>query len=109
HHQEMGGRAPGSNPMDTTEIYQEGLRLPPVKLYDEGVLDESIQRIIEVNVRIPDVVIGDINAQVAAGQVAKLRMLELLEERGLGVVESCIEILFDQAEQLTRRKIEEVP
>ena len=56
----------GSVPTNATEIYQEGLRLPPLKLRDAGVITKRWSRIIRQNVRIPDTVMGDINAQVAA-------------------------------------------
>lgn len=72
HHQDMGGMSAGSVPTDATEIYQEGLRLPPLKLRDRGVMNNTLVAIIRQNVRIPDTVIGDINAQIAAHRVAKL-------------------------------------
>ena len=59
----MGGRVPGSNASDSTEIYQEGLRIPPVKLYERGVPSRTVRRIIEKNVRVPDRVLGDIWAR----------------------------------------------
>ncbi|MGH7049909.1 MAG: hydantoinase B/oxoprolinase family protein, partial [Acetobacteraceae bacterium] len=53
HHTDVGGRVPGSNASDSTEIYAEGLHIPPLKLYREGIPDESLFRIIEKNVRVP--------------------------------------------------------
>jgi N-methylhydantoinase B len=54
HHTDVGGRVPGSNASDSTEIYQEGLRIPPLKLYDRGKLDETLATLIRINVRVPD-------------------------------------------------------
>ncbi|SVA90599.1 uncharacterized protein METZ01_LOCUS143453, partial [marine metagenome] len=59
HQADMGGRVPGSNASDSTEIYQEGLRIPPIKLYSEGELNTTMWRLIEKNVRIPVQVFGD--------------------------------------------------
>src|SRR4051794_32179785 len=60
HQQEIGGRSPGSTPMDATEIYQEGLRIPPLKLYEAGVPNETLLALVEANVRIPETVAGDL-------------------------------------------------
>ncbi|MEA2956135.1 MAG: N-methylhydantoinase, partial [Alphaproteobacteria bacterium] len=54
HHTDVGGRVPGSNASDSTEIYQEGLRIPPLKLYDRGVLNTTLEALIKINVRVPD-------------------------------------------------------
>src|SRR5688500_2043855 len=66
HHTDIGGRVAGGNASDSTEIYQEGLRLPPMKLYDRGQPDEGLFRLIERNVRVPRMVRGDLRAQLAA-------------------------------------------
>ena len=60
----MGGRVPGSNACDSTEIYQEGLRIPPLKLYERGVLNETLSTLIKINVRVPDRVWGDLRRPV---------------------------------------------
>ena len=69
----MGGRVAGSNASDSTEIYQEGLRIPPVKMYDGGEPNETLFRIFEKNVRVPVRVMGDIRAQLSAATSAKKR------------------------------------
>src|SRR4029453_3009743 len=66
HQTDMGGRVAGSNASDSTEIYQEGLRIPPVKLYERGVPVRTLLRIIEKNVRVPDPLSVDTRAQTAA-------------------------------------------
>ncbi len=68
HHQEMGGRSAGSTPMDATEIFQEGLRIPPLKIYDAGVPNETFFAMLERNVRIPAIVRGDLDGQLASCQ-----------------------------------------
>ena len=69
HHTDVGGRVPGSNASDSTEIYQEGMRIPPLKLYERGRLDATLEELIKLNVRVPDRVWGDLQAQYAASQV----------------------------------------
>ena len=71
HHGDVGGRLPGSSACDNTEIFQEGIRLPWLRLYDEGEPVEDVFKIIEANVRIPRMTFGDLGAQVAACSVAE--------------------------------------
>ena len=108
HHQDIGAMAPGV-PTASTSIYQEGLNLPPVKFYEAGKPVKAIQSIIRNNVRVPDMVIGDLNGQVAAGNVGKMRMLELVEEYGKDVTIGAISGLLDHAERLTRQELRKIP
>lgn len=71
HHADVGGRVPGSNASDSTEIYQEGLRIPPLKLADGGKRNDAIWALIERNVRVPVQVFGDLRAQLAACSIAE--------------------------------------
>ena len=71
HYNDMGGRVPGSSAADSTEIYQEGLRIPVVKLIAGGVRNEAVFRMIAINVRVPDVVLGDLDAQLAACRIGE--------------------------------------
>src|SRR5262249_40848585 len=82
HHQDMGGMAAGSVPTHATEIYQEGLRIPPLKLRDGGVENATLVSLLRQNVRIPDTVMGDLNAQVAACSIAARRLSEVAERYG---------------------------
>ncbi|MGH6678424.1 MAG: hydantoinase B/oxoprolinase family protein, partial [Bradyrhizobium sp.] len=95
HHNDMGGRVPGSSAADSTEIFQEGLRIPILKLYDCGVRNETLFEIIRINVRVPDVVLGDVAAQVAACRIAEHGMQELAEKYGEAELLSCFEDLLD--------------
>jgi N-methylhydantoinase B len=109
HHQEMGGRSPGSTPMDATEIFQEGLRIPPLKLYDRGAPNETFFAMLAKNVRIPDSVIGDLHGQLAACHVGRRGLLALAERYGAEELGRYTDELLDRAERLTREAIERIP
>jgi N-methylhydantoinase B len=109
HMQDMGGKVPGSIATDATEIYQEGLRIPPLKFYEEGHPNRTLHRLIEKNVRIPNVVMGDLRAQIAAGAVGYRRLLNLFDEYGQDTVLAYVNELLDRAEMMTRQKIQEIP
>src|SRR5438445_184516 len=87
HHTDVGGRVPGSNASDSTEIYQEGLRIPPLKLYERGARNETLFDVIEKNVRLPVKVFGDLRAQLAACHIGEAGLLELVERYGAKGVE----------------------
>lgn len=109
HHQDVGGKTPGSIPPDATEIFQEGLRIPPLKLYDAGEPVEPVWEMVRANVRIPEVVLGDLRAQVAAGRVALRRITELMEEMGPETVLDAMQALLEQAEAMTRATLRGIP
>lgn len=109
HQEDIGGKIAGSMPTDSTEIYQEGLILPPLKLYDAGRLNETLMQIIRRNVRIPHVVVGDISAEVAAVSVGKVRLLEVFQRYGRETTLAYMAELQDYAERLTRRAIAAIP
>ena len=109
HHADVGGRVPGSNASDSTEIYQEGLRIPPLKLYEAGRSSEAIWAIIERNVRVPVQVFGDLRAQLAACDIAERQFLELVERHGRDTVTLYMREVIDYAERLTRAAILELP
>jgi N-methylhydantoinase B len=109
HHQDVGGRTPGSVPTDATELYQEGLIIPPTQVFRAGVLDENLLRLLRRNVRLPDTFTGDLMAQVAAGRLGGVRLRELVVRHGTPTVLAYIEELLTRAEILTRREIEAIP
>jgi N-methylhydantoinase B len=109
HQTDMGGRVPGSNASDSTEIYQEGLRLPPVKFYEAGMRSRSVARIIEKNVRVPDRVLGDLGAQYAACKVGERELGKLLRRYGEATARGYVRELVDYAERLTRAEIQRWP
>lgn len=105
HQCDMGGRVPGSNASDSTEIYQEGLRIPPSKLYERGQPNETLFRLIEANVRLPQLVKGDLEAQLAACNIGEREFLRLIERYGEGEAQAYVRELIDYAERLTRQVI----
>jgi len=109
HWPDTGGAVPGGFSATATEVEQEGLRLPPVKLFKEGKLDEEILSIILSNIRIADQRIGDIKAQAAALTVGERRLKILLDRYGKEVVEDSIVELRKRAAQQMRAKIAPIP
>ena len=109
HWPDTGGMVPGGFSAHATEVEQEGLRLPPVKLFKEGRLDEEILAIILANIRIADQRIGDIKAQAAALQVGDRRLTALLDRYGRATVEGAIAELRARASEQMRAKIRRIP
>ena len=109
HHTDVGGRVAGSNASDSTEIYQEGLRLPVVKLYEGGIPSRSVFRIIEKNVRVPGRVIGDLGAEYAACRVGEREFVKLLTRYGADTTRGYLDELLDYAERMTRAEIRRWP
>jgi N-methylhydantoinase B len=109
HWPDMGGMVPGGFSAHATEVEQVGLRLPPVKLFKEGRLDEEILQIILANIRIADQRIGDIKAQVAALAVGERRLAALLDRYGRRTVETAIDELRDRTARQMRAKIALIP
>lgn len=109
HHQEIGGMVAGSLPPNATDVFQEGLRLPPMKLVDRGTQVTQVFDIIRSNVRTPEVVLGDLRAQLSAGNLAAQRLREVYAEYGTQQLQVIMERLLDQSETLTRARIAEIP
>ena len=109
HQADIGGRVPGSNASDSTEIFQEGLRIPPIKLYMGGELNETMWRLIEKNVRIPIQVLGDMRAQLSACTIAENQFLELVDRFGLETTRFYMGEVIDHTERLTRAAIRKLP
>ena len=109
HWPDIGGMVPGGFSANATEVEQEGLRLPPVKLYKKGVLDREILAIVLCNIRIADQRIGDIKAQAAALATGEKRLAALLDRYGADAVQAAIEELRRRAAQQMRAKIARIP
>jgi N-methylhydantoinase B len=109
HHTDVGGRVAGSNASDSTEIYQEGLRLPPLRIYEAGRPDETFFRLVEKNVRVPTRVFGDLRAQLAACHIAEEAFLALVRRHGADTVRLYMQELIEYSERLTRAAIRQVP
>jgi N-methylhydantoinase B len=109
HHTDMGGRVPGGNATDSTEIFQEGLRIPPTKIVERGQINDTLMRIIETNVRVPEKVLGDVSAQIAALNIGERDMLKLLEDYDAREFKAYMTDLVDYTERLTRAGIAALP
>jgi len=109
HHTDVGGRVPGSNASDSTEIYAEGLRIPPLKLYERGQPNSTLFRMIDRNVRLPGRVLGDIRSQLAACEIASRGMTDLVGRYGADGVVALMNETMDYSERLTRHCLAELP
>lgn len=109
HHVDIGGRVAGGNASDNTDIFQEGLRIPPLKLISRGSRDESLMSLIEANVRVPQTVRGDLEAQLAAIRLGEKELQRLADERGVNALKASIEDILDYTEALTRKEFESLP
>lgn len=108
HHSDVGGMSPGSMPL-AQEIFQEGLRIPPVRLYRRGVLNEDLWRTVLANVRTPEERAGDLDAQLAALHAGRARLLEIVAARGLPATRAVMTSLVDYADRLVERAVERIP
>ncbi len=109
HHTDVGGRVPGSNASDSTEIYQEGIRFPVLKLYERGEPNQSVLDILAANVRVPDMVLGDLRATIAACHYGEREFLKLLDRYGADKLPGMIVEYLDYTERLTRAEIRSLP
>ena len=109
HHQDMGGMAAGSVPTNATEIFQEGLRIPPLKFRERGVVNKTLEAMIRQNVRIPDTVMGDIHAQVSACSIGARRLAELAARMGDNALTTIFHELLDRSEIMTRQALRAIP
>lgn len=99
HWNDIGGRVAGSMSTEATEIFQEGLRLPAVKLFDAGEKVRPVFEIITANSRLPEFSNGDLWAQVAASRIAEKRIVSLVEAHGVDAFEAALEALFEEGER----------
>ena len=109
HWPDTGGAVPGGFSASATSVEQEGLRLPPVRLFKQGTLDSEIYAIICSNIRVADQRIGDVKAQAAALMVGEDRLNALLDRYGDDTVCAAIEALKTRAEEQMRSYIDEIP
>ena len=108
HHGDVGGYSPGSLPTNATEIYQEGLRIPPLKFREAGEYNETLVALLRQNSRLPDTLIGDLNAQLAACNVGARRLRELAGVHGADLT-AIFEDLLDRSEAMTRDALRRIP
>jgi len=108
HHADVGGMSPGSMPL-ATELFQEGLIIPPLKLVARGRLNEDVFNLILANVRTPDERRGDLLAQVAANDIGRVRLLEVVRRHGLDKVRRYAGLIQDYTERFLRQAIRRIP
>lgn len=109
HWTEIGGKDPGSFTNDSTEIYQEGLQLPGVKLFESGKINQAVVDIIEKNVRLPEQSLGDMWAQIAALRTGEKRFKELCSRYGVENVKKSIDFLLDQGRKTAKLALSKLP
>ncbi len=106
---DIGGAVPGSIPPNATEIYQEGLQLPGVRVYDAGRPNPAILQLIEANIRLPRTGMGDLNAGTAAVSIGERCLLEACERYGVDLVLAAFEHVLAHGEQIARAEIAKIP
>src|SRR5207253_3077189 len=109
HWNDVGGMVPGSISNEAKEIFQEGLRLPAVKLVSEGTPIRSVMEIMKCNSRLPDYLEGDMWAGIAAARVGERRVLELITKYGLDTFLTALDLFMDYGEQVSLRALEKLP
>lgn len=109
HHIDVGGRSPGSISTDARDVFEEGLMVPPMKLYRRGELAQDILTLIEHNVRVPRKTLGDLRAQMAAVNVGERRYRELADRYGAAELARIVEACLDHSEALMRRDLRRLP
>ncbi len=109
HWTEVGGKDPGSFTTNATEIFQEGLQFPNIKIFHRGVPNQAVIDIIAANVRLPEMSLGDMWAGVAANRVGERRVREIFEKFGADSVREAIRGLLDYGEVMIRQELRNLP
>jgi N-methylhydantoinase B len=105
HHDDIGGAVPGSMPSHATSVFEEGLMVPPIKLWDQGVPVRSALAIMTRNSRMPESLAADLDAECSACLMGARRLGELFDRYGRETVESCFDAIIDRTTQTYRREI----
>jgi N-methylhydantoinase B len=109
HWNDVGGMVPGGMSVDASEVFQEGLRLPAIKLIAEGVANQSVMDIMAVNSRLPDFLRGDMWAAISAARIGERRLLELIAKYGRDTFKAAMEHFMDYGEQVARGALASLP
>ena len=109
HNSDVGGMAPGSLTGDATEIFQEGLRLPAIKMISRGEPIQPVMEIIKVNSRMPDVLEGDVWAAVASARIGAARLAEIAGKYGAAIFEEAMTAFMDYGERVSRAALSTLP
>lgn len=109
HQTDIGGIVPGSNSTDSHEIYQEGLRIPTTKLYERGIANETMFDLLATNVRVPDKVLGDVRAEIAAANMGERQFLDLVERYDAPTLRRYMNAILEYSERRVRQEISSLP
>jgi N-methylhydantoinase B len=105
HHDDIGGRVPGSMPGTARSVFEEGLAIPPIKLYSEGVRNDAVFTIVKRNTRVPDMLAADLDSEVQACLMGARRMSELFERFGAETIEACFQAILDKCSTTFRTEL----
>jgi N-methylhydantoinase B len=105
HHDDIGGVVPGSMPSHARSVFEEGLMVPPIKLWDQGVPNDAALRIMTRNSRMPDSLAGDLDAECSACMMGARRLGELFTRYGRAAIEECFDAIIDKTTETFRREI----
>lgn len=100
HHDDIGGRVPGSMPGTAVTVFEEGLAIPPIKIYDAGRRNEEAFRIIRRNTRVPEMLEADLDSEIEAIRMGARRMEELFARFGAETVEACFQAILDKCRDI---------
>jgi len=105
HHDDIGGRVPGSMPGTAVTVFEEGLAIPPIKLYDKGVRNDEAFKIVKRNTRVPEMLAADLDSEVQACLMGARRMAELFQRFGADTVEACFQAILDKCRDIYRKEL----
>lgn len=105
HHDDIGGACPGSMPSGATSVFEEGLMVPPIRLWDQGIPNESALKIMTRNSRMPDSLAADLDAECSACLMGAQRLSELFDRYGRETIESCFDAILDKTTETYKREI----
>jgi N-methylhydantoinase B len=110
HHLDIGAHTPGSGGIvDAIDCYAEGLRFQAIKVYEGGKKNQQVWNMLRTNIRLPDLVLGDMEAQIAAARIGAQRYIDLIEQYGLSTIVAASEDMFDSSERRMRSAIRALP
>ena len=109
HHNDVGGMSPGSLPPNATEIFQEGLRIPPMIYRRDGVINDTLHRLMLLNSRTPEALEGDLNSQIGACTIGVRRLKELANDLGGNMLGTLFTQIIDRSETMTRAELRRIP
>ena len=105
HHDDIGGRVPGSMPGTAMSVFEEGLSIPPVKIYSEGVRNDEALKIVRRNTRVPEMLEADLDSEMQSIMMGAQRMGELFTRFGTAVVEACFQAILDKCANIYRDEL----